>query len=240
MKLFDDLTTAELAALSEQEIERYVDLACAEAGVALLPEVPIAPDPVDRTKPDREVYRVDGTFFVHRAHAEQVASLATSFSRYRPNYAGNDYSTMKVQPDPDPVEVRVQLCFSEEFYNTRAAAIEAHDEAHRSYVAGRRTYDDIVQKRLDIRRPMQARISHARNRTYKCTRLRAEHERYLDLAEGNRRVAARFLAAAYADAEELIPDVFNFTPADPPDPRPRSYNHNEQETAARADSDIPF
>ena len=239
MKPFEDLDDVEVLALSQADIDRYIDLECAEAGVQLLTDPPVLPESVS-TKPDQEVYTVPAMLFIHRTQAEQVAALASTFPRYKTGYVGNSYSIYKVIRDDDAVDVSETRYFSEAFADARAGLIDDERRLKEEYQKERNRYDLIISKRAAIDRRMKTRVASVQQARARAEQLRQQHARYLELADGNRRVAARFLAAAFPEAETAVPELFEFTAADLPDPKPRNLTANRSEGGADADSQIPF
>lgn len=234
MKPFDELTDDELAELTDEQVSLYIDLRSAEEGVPLLPETaPVAPDEALTPSPQIEVFQVSAEYFTDRAEAEAVRdAIRRAKSRVGVGYVGNDYRQKKIKRDSDAVEISTSLAHdeatAERLRNVLAEATRRRD----SYEAERREYDLVLAKRDKVFKPIQQAVSDARARNYQRQRIRSQHARYLQLADGNRRIAARFLESARSDARELCPELFTFTPADPPDPSPKARQYQEDDDAA--------
>lgn len=69
----------------------------------------------------------------------------------------------------------------------------------------KKAYDDISAKRLTIAKGFSERITEARACLRKLGFLEAEYKRYLDLAEGDATIAARFMKSAYPDSPAIVP-----------------------------------
>lgn len=229
MKDFNELTEDEILALTQDDIERYIDLAAAENGVALLPPAPVAPTPIDATF-DVLAYEV-GTFtFTNKGDALDVRDVVNKTkSRVRVTYAGGEYSysgPKKVMADVESEEVTECRYLSENNAAQRAGAIADAEAAKTGYVKARADYDKIVLWRQRSREPIMRAVRDAQHTRDRRTFLLAEYDRYLTLADQNRRVAARFLQAAHSDANALLPQVFVFD-ATVDAPLPRKYHDDE-------------
>jgi hypothetical protein len=229
MKPFDELTDAELLELTADQIERYVDLACAEAGVALPPVLPAPPD-TSGPKPDMTVYAVGGFEFSDKADALRVADAVNAARSYGDaRCIGHNYNApYKWVPRETPdQQVSERACFKLETAAGLTAELNRRAQEKADYDKARQEYDSIEYKRGELRREIASKVQTVQATERRRARLRADYKRYLELADGRRRIAARFLKSAQEDADTLCPELFVFTQADPPDPKPRAYHGDE-------------
>lgn len=236
---FEELTHEQLLALTDVQVQRYVDLASAEAGVPLMPErAPVEPvtTPVE---PDVVTYTLAGLWFLRREEAEAVAAAMNAAERVRMEYEYRHHVTRGdtfVVPDTSLVEVSEQRVFSEGLYNRKREVLEEADRAEAAYKRQRADYDSIVTRRRKLSEGVRLRIDQARALEQQRLRLRAEFERYLELADCNVAVARRFLLKAYPGAQEDAPGLFSDAP--PPDP-PRALDVRHEERRDDGET-IPF
>lgn len=232
MKPFDELTDDELIELSDAQIQRYIDLRCAEGGVPLLPPAPQPPDFLE-PQPDLPIFGFAGLYFTDKGVALAVLKAVNEApSRMNLEYMKKDrwsfdYNKPIAVPALEPEELKDTMVFSQRA-GAEYAAVNVAAEAEKSnYDQLKREFDEIAAKRTSIEIPIRDRIAEAAKRSRRRERLRGEYARYLELAEGNPQVAANFLAAAHADAKDLVPQFFDplsreleqFDPAEPiPDP----------------------
>lgn len=223
MKDFTDLTDAEL--------------------VALDPALPALPDTAPR-KPDMVSYVLGGWEFSDRADALRVLEVLHTCTSYGvTGLVGRDYNSgwKWIPKDVTEITISERPCFREETAARFGVEMDRRAQEKTAYDKAKAEYDSIDRSRTIIRDEMTTRLLSVLAVEARRGRLRAEFQRYLELAEGRRRVAARFLASAHKDAPTLVPELFQFTVADPPDPKPRAY-HNDDETTAPAAvaNEIPF
>lgn len=243
MKEFGELTQPELLALTDEDIARYIDLAAAEEGVALLPSPPTPPEKTADNTPDLTVYTIAGCSFTNKSEALNVRDeINKAKTRVRLEYASGRYTysgPMKAVADNDAQELSESKVFSEYNADSRATSLAAQTAAEEEYRTARTNYDRTVQWREEARKPIVAAIRDARHAYSMKLFLVGEHSRYMELAGNNRRIAARFLEHAHKDAPTLFPEAFEFAPSDPPDPKPRMY-HNDEGPKTEVEQDTVF
>lgn len=237
---FGELTEDQLAALSDVDVERYIDLACAEEGVRLLPEFNAVPPVQASDGPDIVLHEVGGMFFRDVDDARQVARLASVCRRWAPEWiAGRGYSggteSHYYVPAESEVGVTDKKGYSKTFYEVRRAVMDQSTRDLKHYEEQKREWDGILGKRNEVRSRLWQAIEAARGTVNRRSRLRGEFARYLELADCDITIARRFLLKAYPDAQELDPALFSNEP--PPLPprgirtRPAAVSfevHNQQ------------
>ncbi len=208
-KTFAELSHDDLLALTDEQVNFYIDLECAEAGVRLMPaEHPRAPDPA---VPDvkRKLFAVSGLLFEQKEDAEQVARLASTFRRYHQTYRpGRDYLQW-VEPAPDPVGVGETPQVDRHLYETHRLRLDQHTAEMKAYQDAKTEYDQIGEKRAEVHQRIRQRREDARATERRRQAIRGEFERYMELAEASPRVARAFLVKAYADAQQVCPELFD-------------------------------
>lgn len=223
MKPFEKLTDADLTALTDQDIERYVDLACAEQGIQLKPEFPPEPPAMGNFEPDAMVYKAPQYLeFTDEAEAREVVRVVsqcksrvqTGYTRTPEGVTGEHIRTR----DVGEARVEAKRVFSAE----RAAAMgEEMAQAavlEEAYKKRLKEYQSIVSSHANVRAEIMAPIYLARERSKRSAELQRVYERYLLLAEGSERIALGFLAKGYSDARERLPQLpwSLIDPAGPP------------------------
>lgn len=238
MKSFETLTEQELVALTEDEIQRYIDYACAENGVPLLPSLPPAPEPVSY-EPDAKVYSVG--HWLHFLHAEQAARVMEAISEAAP--IEMDYLTVPSgvtshaisKRRPTVQDVTVQLAFSAERAAELKEAMAGQKRAEDVYEKAKKEYDRAVSEREAYASDVRDAVAAAWEKHNRRESLRRSYERYLSLADGNAEIAARFLANAHRDAQVLLPELFVFAaeplPTRAPEPEPVAVAAQEDDIA---------
>lgn len=232
MKPFSELTHLELIALDRATIDRYIDLECAEEGIALIDATPPTLPATAPPGNDQTAYCL-AAFFVHRADAEQVAAFAARFARVTKEYKtlpGKTYkSTYVFEPTiPDSeLTVAADTAFSQEVYAKRASVIAAAEREKGEYETAKAAYDRAIEQRLRVASRFQEAIDEARASEAKRAGYQSLFSRYLDLAEGVRRTACRFMVNTHADAPDVIPEMYTPDESGPIMTTPRKYEIGE-------------
>lgn len=244
MKAFDSLTESELVALTDDDIQRYIDYACAENGVPLLPSLPPAPLAVSY-EPDVKVYSVG--HWLHFLSAEQAARVMEAISEAAP--VELDYlSVPSGVPShaisnrrPSVQTVTVDLAFSAARAAELKDALSGQKRAEDVYEKAKKDYDRAVSERESYAAEIREAVETAWGTHRRRESLRHDYERYLSLADGNAEIAARFLANANKDARQLLPDLFGDAAGDDaPSPAEVQREHLAQFRAPSLDDGIPF
>jgi hypothetical protein len=209
MKPFADLTDAELAS-PDLELSRYVDLQCADEGIPLVPERAPMPPTNEDIQEDQTAYTILVNF-PSREDADLVAEFARKFPRVKGEYAhgipGYKEQWIPLQTG-EAIDITTSKKFSRDRLAKMGAAIVANEGAKKQYDEDKRAYDRIVESRRTIVERFAIAVRAAQAREYARTTARRTFARYLELAEGNRRTACRFMVNAQPDAAQLLPEMF--------------------------------
>jgi len=235
---FDALTQDQLCELSTTEIARWTDLACAEAGVKLLSSPPIPPSSAEVTE-DQTGYSLSVSLnFVRREDAEAVAALARTFDRLETDYLSGPSFKRKWKPvlPNAAIGVTEERHYSEARASVCAEAILKHEIDKKEYDKQRADFAQVGELRAKIYGRIAATLDSARATRRLQLRLREQFTRYLDLADGNRRTACRFMLAAYPGSDETIPDCFA-PDQDGPIPGTRGYFFDQPAASPTAGPD---
>jgi len=226
MKAFDELTTEERAALNEEMIRYYIDRACAEQGVQLLPPggEPIAPT-LDVIADDLEVWSVGTMKFTEKADAERLLGvLNTAASRIGWRYlSGPSYRKVADPTLKDSVHLEVERILSSERAAQMRERIEAAEREKTAYGQAREAWDTITRARQAVSKEIRDAVDAAQTELYRRGALEQLFARYLELANGDRQIAARFLVRAERDAVARLPwlaDLTDERPVERPAPVP--------------------
>lgn len=239
MKTFDDLTESELVALTDAEFDRFVMMEAAEAGF----DIPVDPGPAPSKKiaPDMELFSVQCPWFAERAHAENIARIINSYpTSYKQGWMPG-YSDHKAEPVDEQVQVVTSRMFSLELAGRTSDALAAAAAEHQAWQKRKNEYDRAYQRRNDIARELREKLIAARQTTRDRETIRQQHKQFLELADGSRRTAARFLERQFPNAQALCPELFIFTSDDPPDiplSKRRQYNYEAPPNAAVDENEI--
>lgn len=210
MKRFNDLSEAELTAITEDDVQRYIDYACADAGVPLLPSLP--PEPVPMAfEPDTKLFSVsyhlnfptaEGAARVMDAIRENGA-VETDYLQTPSRVTSSVISRRRHEPT-----LNVTEAFSPELAARLKDDLAGAKQAEEIYAKAKKEYDSAVAQREAYAADIRSAVEAAWETRYRRENRQRDYERYLDLAEGNREIALRFLTRAHSDTKALLPELF--------------------------------
>lgn len=207
MKNFDDLTNQELVNLTDEQVNYYIDVGCAEEGIKLLPPggPPIKPDK-GTTADDLELWEVAGHHFREREDADRVASaIAGARSRVSLEYISGPSYRKRAVPATDSVSgVNLVRVLSQERASELSALIDEQERSLANYNKLSSEYDTTVRARRNIVNHIREKIEKAAQKIRRKEQLQSLFERYIELANGDKFMAARFLRKAEPDVDEYL------------------------------------
>jgi hypothetical protein len=201
MKKITEMTHDEIIVLDRNAIERLIDLACAEAGVPLQDEAPMAP-----IKPKRErvsnSYKIIDVIFNTRESAE---ALQDFLRKNLHNILQLDYG----KPSEHKLRIEDYTYFTTEDMEAQNRDDKLYAEELEKYNTLKEKYDLNIEQRKALAEPIWKIYNEAYAKEQVRQMLQRESSRYLDLAEGNVEIAEKFLGSAFQDALEKVKDIFN-------------------------------
>lgn len=191
---FPGMSEAEISALTDEQINKAINLACAEQGIPLFIELGDAPTP--SVAMDREVFVVGGWEFLDRAHADDVAAVAASYARVKARWGRNYNFEPTYEEDAKEIEVATKRYFSPQQYLKCQIEIETAAARKTEYDARKAAWESASEKRGHVSRQVWKEINAAMGKIRERQRIIDLHAKYVELADGNRETAWKFLQAA--------------------------------------------
>lgn len=204
MRAFEDLSNEEILALTDEDIQRYCDLACAQEGAPLLPpepgEKPVKPD----HEPDVPVFSAGGEYFLSQEVALGVAEAINAGRPVTWDYAGG-WPHKRITGTKEYAEaVAASRFFSAAKWEEVKGEILAHEEAKTRWEKEKKEYDEAVKARSRVTEWIWDKISEVREAERQRERFTSLLTRYLDLADGDEVVARKFLFDAHPEARDFL------------------------------------
>ncbi len=202
MKPFSQLNDAELIELTDEQIDYYVKLHKAEAGIRIL-SLPEMPAQREIPAPELQMYEVVGHVFSDKEKAEEIAStinkhLASSFtSDYDYWRSGSDFKYAKPF-DGTLVSVSIVRLYSQGVYNSIKDIAQSNSKIAEAYKEVKKDYENEQEKAADLVEAIYGAIREARERIRKFHEYKVRIVEYIQLANGNPEVAWNFFDKAYA------------------------------------------
>lgn len=206
VKPFNQLGDKELIALTEPEIEYYINLKKAETGVKLIapPEVPTY-----QTLPEKDfvVYGAAGFYFDTQEAAQAVAfavnQQASGLYNLSYDYYNSDRKDQYASKDEsDLAAVTVTHCYSRATYDRIKHIMASNKRIKEAYETMEQEYKAEVDKSTDLIADIRNAISNAYDRIAKIESYKDYIREYLRLANGNAETAWNFFKKAYTVTPE--------------------------------------
>lgn len=200
LKPFETLTDEELLALTREQIDWYIKLKKAEAGVRIVncPETPQY-----RAIPDKDMtlFDVAGFNFEDRETAEEVAKLINSkiSKAYRVDYEwsmGSDKQYARPY-EGNLVDVKIENVYKQETYNGIKDVLVSNKKIEKAYQEIKDEYDEQESKSSDIINNIYNKIDEARRRKQDFEMAVERIKEYLRLSNGDTNIAWAFYEKAY-------------------------------------------
>lgn len=208
MKRLDEFTDEELLGLTTAQIEAIIDRECAEEGVLLPGDRPVQPVTPPGLQPDVPIYMVPEARFTNPEDATKlVAFIKALESRtgWRYNF-GAGYSKI-AEPAPEDIAIGQESLFSAEQWAQRGTAVEVHSRATEAFKKDLKRWEDGTADRKRAADAVYRRVEQASADRRRRERMEQLWKRYVELADGDTRLAWKFLIAANPDAADVIPEL---------------------------------
>lgn len=209
MKEYKELTTEELANLTDEQVEQYIKLICAQEGIKILkkPQEPVKSADLNK---DCEVYTIPRTSlcFLDIKEAKEILeslrkikSLGTI--RYLSNCSYFEIGLRDYNDEPIDLALSTEVCYSKEKADEKEKAIKEYNENIKKYNQELKEYSDNEKARNTATNEFLNIYKEAVDTMNNRKRLsRLFYEEYLPLAENNTEMAMSFLKKAYSVTEK--------------------------------------
>lgn len=213
MKNYKELTTEELANLTDEQIDKYKKLMYAEEGIQF-PEKPKEIDEVNIPK-DLTVYKIsglssyDGPVFGSLEDAKKVLECLNSCNSFGHIESKNSEQYFDLGTRRDyygencPLEINTTQVYSKEKYLEVQDTLVQYKKLREQYKKDQEQYENIYNKAIEVTEEFCEALSNAQNIMYHRKTLANKYYcDYLPLADNNSEIAMNFLKKAYTVSEE--------------------------------------
>jgi hypothetical protein len=201
MKPFNTLSQTELATLTEEQVETYIDYACAEQGVPIVFNKVEEPESL-KSSSDITLVCFDSVT-VDEATGKQIMQILADNNQYKKEYRSEVYQIVTSEYElSKPKLVRTK--------SPQLAALEAVEHAKltrewKAYNEAQEVQKQAMEDRQKLINELYDVIYNARSFVNNKTSLIAAFDKYMAMANNDREIAKRFFANAYSNAQyELI------------------------------------
>lgn len=197
MKRFDEFTRSELAALTNEQVEALIDLECAHECAPISVEEPRRVVVPEIPEPDVTYYDVNGILFTSYDEASRfVDYLGQQKSLCNTDYDLDDrgYGKYKYISDdrPDEFYVEPKKAYTRARYDELKDMLIRHANAVETNTKQHDEFKKLCEARSKISTNVRRAVAEARDEKAEISRRAAIYKKYIELADGNETVAARF------------------------------------------------
>ena len=218
MKRYTDLTMEELNVLTDEEVQKFIDIEVAYAGIQMVPK----PLPVEPLRlaivPTESVYSVKGVIVQDFEVAEVLQTAVIFKASY--NYPDYDHEYLEEITDAG---INTQQFYRKEDLGQVKNQVTAAKEAETAFKAASKAYCEYQQQIDAFQHEVLGAVSNACRVVYQQQQAQAAYDHYLDLANGDKNIATKF----FRDAFKGQFDVLNHILGDPL-PVPETLEENEE------------
>jgi len=207
MKKIGELTEQEILKLSDADVDKMVKLEMAEQGIKILSE---PKEPTYNKEPDKAIrgYKPVGCeFYLKDATAAEKISKIIGDNKdkiYRSEYYDNAY-TKKLLKQGDYYSygtITEDLFYKETELRDYDEAINKNKEIKEKYNTLLKEYNSSFEHSKRIRSDIWEQVLVVREKYEHLEELTARYREYLEIAEGNKEIAMKFLKKAYSPSGE--------------------------------------
>ena len=200
---FSDLAIEEKLKLTDEEVEKFIDLECAFGGIKLIPcpEVPIEPE-MEEKETYYQIGYISDLQFKNIEDAEKVIKLLKTCEMVGVSYLG-DYNYIKKRKNFDR-QINTYTVYSEEDIEANRKALEEYKRKKVSYDELKKEYDKELEAKTLIEDKIWDEVSHLRAIKQMQDDLTATYQKYYVMAKEDSAIAMQFLESAYSDKLDKI------------------------------------
>lgn len=205
MKPLSTLTQVEMAALSDDQVEEYVDYSCAEKGVPLtFPEIE-KPEPF-KSNSDITLIKFS-EFIVDEETGNKIAQILADNNQYKATGSHTDRTYVIANDDWYMVKPTIVRTRSPQLVAQEAVEQAKLTREWKAYNEAQDLQNDAMKDRQEIVDEIYDVVYQARQFVRSKETLKAAFDKYLLMAKGDRDIAKTFFENAYSNSQyELIRD----------------------------------
>jgi hypothetical protein len=207
MEDFSNLTDEQIYALTNDQVERYIDLECAKKGIRLLPDLVPSMPILEKPETNMTVYEVGDFKVLTQGEVDILLEALDKVRLVRLDYeyaTGYDNKYVMGMSDQQ-VKVEHIRCYSPEAFSKVKESLISYTKAKQEYQSNWQEYQKILGARKDAGKWIMEKVEEAQEKYARTERLKTEFARYLTLAQGNVEIARNFLKSAFGlDDEDVL------------------------------------
>lgn len=207
MKTFNDLKNEELLELTEEDIDRYIDIQMVEKGLPLELSELVEPEPIERFTDEVfcKIENMDSTWFRPEI-ANKILEIIRSNNVYHRGWGEGRPKLLKSNDSYNYPVIQQQGFESIERIEKEATKRKMREDAFEAYKERREHNDSVLTNRGEIRENLLTQINIARQEKYNVDAKKEAWNKFLELSDGDRKIAKNFFVDVYSASE--FDDIF--------------------------------
>lgn len=220
MKRINEMSDAEILALTDEQVEKMKKLVLAENGIKFL-EAPKDVELFDIEEPNITVYNIpflgSEISFADRGEAENMLDVlrkCKSIGMVKKDYKAN-CSFFKQGKEKEyyyyqnePFSVNTSVVYTYDKYSEIKQFSEQNEKMREQLEKDRKEYNESMSKYIELTHDITEKVSSVREKYQRLDLLKRKlNEEYTPLADGNKELGMKFLSKAYSltkDEQEYI------------------------------------
>ena len=194
LKRYTDYSNKELSEMTDEEIEKLVDIECMLAGVVSKRIEPIYMKDPDIPEPDANVYKVGDFMFTRLEDAERVkdcVNACESTCRISYDYAYG-YENGYLVSYSDPVSVDKKSTYTRDTYDRVKDIFVKRDKVKKDNEYLKKQFNSESESYKEIRDKVENAVYEAIKKQSELETAKIIYERYLNLSNGDALTAEKF------------------------------------------------
>lgn len=203
---FSDLAVDEKLKLTDEEVEKFIDLECAFEGVKLIPcpEKPVEPE-MEEKETYYQIGYISDLEFKNIEDAEKVLKLLKTCQIVCNSHLG-DYNYVSKVKNFDK-QINVYTAYSKEDIEANRKALEGYKKKKESYAELKKEYNKELESKTFIEDKIWDEINHLRGIKQMQDDIIFTYQKYYVMAKEDSVIAMQFLENAYSEKLDKIKET---------------------------------
>jgi len=203
---FSDLSIEEKLKLTDEGVEKFIELECAFEGIKLIPcpEEPVKPE-MEEKETYYQIGYISDLQFKSMEDAEKVVKLLKTCQMVCTSYLGNYNYVSKIKGFDR--QINTHTAYSKEDIEANRKALEEYKREKESYTELKKEYDKELELKTSIEDKIWDEINHLRGIKKMQDDIIFTYQKYYVMAREDPTIAMQFLRNAYSDKLDKIKET---------------------------------
>lgn len=204
MRRIDDLTVEELAVLTYEEAELFIDIEIAIAGIIPVSQPPYVAVEKIGIEPTIFAYEFSGILFLEESDAVAVSKMKRVISNCDYNLDPNYKWT---EPERDFYGIKTVSFYSKEQIEAIRDKLKSSQKIKIKYENDLKEYNNYIKESQSHRDHVFDKMRNAREDMAFLNKAKEVYKKHISLAGGDMEIANKFFRDAYKDYPDVIVNI---------------------------------